>query len=64
MHSLDLQSNNLVQIQIYCAEGKIIGELNEDKDQKINNMCKVWNDENFKNVNDIKLTIQHATKLG
>ena len=28
--------------EAFCAEGEIIGEINEDKNQKINNMCKVW----------------------
>ena len=28
--------------EAFSAEGKIIGEINEDKNQKINNICKVW----------------------
>ena len=48
--------------EAFCAEGEIIGEINEDKNQKINNMCKVWNDENSKNVKDIKQVYDKLNK--
>ena len=41
--------------EAFCEEGIIIGEINENKNQQINNICKEWNNDNSKNVNDIKL---------
>ena len=41
--------------EAFSEEGKIIGDINEDRNKQINNICKIWNDENSKNIKDIKL---------
>ena len=48
--------------EAFSAEGKMIGDINEDKNKQINNICKVWNDENSKNIKDIKLVYDKLNK--
>ena len=36
--------------EAFSEEGKIIGDINEDRNKQINNICKIWNDENSKNI--------------
>ena len=41
--------------EAFYAEEKKIGEIKEINNQQINNMYDIWNKENSKNINDIKL---------
>ena len=41
--------------EAFYAEEKKIGEIKEINNQQINNIYDIWNKENSKNINDIKL---------
>ena len=38
--------------EAFHEERNKIGEMEEKKNQQINNLCEIWNNENSKNINE------------
>ena len=50
-------------LEAFYEERNKIGEIEEKKNQQINDMCKLWINENSKYVNGIKLVYDELNKI-